>query len=134
MYITMANTIELSVPVHSFRNKAESKALIDSGATENFIDYCTVTKLRLRTRKLEKPRTIFNVDKTLNTNGSITQSCDLYANRGNKKVRQQFYVTNLGRNEIILGYPWLREFNLEINWQTANVLSPRTTLETITKG
>ena len=134
MYITKANAIELSVLVHSFGSKAESKALIDSGAIENFIDYHTVTKLWLGTRKLEKPRTVYNVDKTLNTNGSITQSCDLYVNRGNKKVRQQFYVTNLGKNEIILGYPWLREFNPEINWQMTNVLGPCTTLETITKG
>jgi hypothetical protein len=34
--------------------KAEETALVDSGATENFIDFETVARLRLRTQKLLK--------------------------------------------------------------------------------
>ena len=34
---------------------AEETALLDSGATENFIDHATVVCLRLGMKKLEKP-------------------------------------------------------------------------------
>ena len=29
---------------------------------------------------------------------------------------QKFYITNLGRDQLILGYPWLQELNPQINW------------------
>ena len=84
MYITNHNAIEIKVPLHSFGGKAEAKALVDSGATENFIDHRTVIKLRLGTRKLQKSRTVYNVDRTLNRDGTITHSCELFVKQGNK--------------------------------------------------
>ena len=45
---------------------AEETALLDSGATENFIDHATVVRLCLGTKKLEKPQQVFNVDGTYN--------------------------------------------------------------------
>jgi hypothetical protein len=42
MYIFRANRIELPLSVHSLNGMAEEKALIDSGAMENFIDEATV--------------------------------------------------------------------------------------------
>ena len=30
----------------------------------------------------------------------------------------KFLIVNLGRDRIIFGYPWLREFNPEIDWPT----------------
>jgi hypothetical protein len=31
---------------------------------------------------------------------------------------QTFFVTNLGKDQVILGYPWLEHFNLQLNWKT----------------
>src|SRR5579863_9425212 len=93
-----------------------------------------VAKLRLGTRKLPKPRLVYNIDQSINKSGTITHSCDLFVTKGNKKVQQAFYVTNLGKNEAILGYPWLQEFNPDIDWMVAKVLEPPTMIETITKG
>ena len=31
---------------------------------------------------------------------------------------QKFYITDLGCDCLILGYPWLRESNPQINWAT----------------
>ena len=67
---------------------AEETALLDSGATENFIDHATVVRLRLGMKKLEKPRQVFNVDGTYNRHGTITHTCDLLVNKGGKKERQ----------------------------------------------
>jgi hypothetical protein len=30
---------------------------------------------------------------------------------------EQFLITGLGNQKIILGLPWLREHNLEMNWK-----------------
>ena len=29
-----------------------------------------------------------------------------------------FYVANLGRDRLILGYPWFQKFNPRFNWKT----------------
>jgi len=38
--------------LYTFKGKVEECALVDSGATANFIDYKTVTRLQLGTQKL----------------------------------------------------------------------------------
>jgi hypothetical protein len=83
------------------------KALIDSGATENFIDYRTAIRWRVKTKDLRRPRKVYNVDGTENQGGIISKSCVLCVKRGERQTTQRFYVTNLGQDRIILGYPWL---------------------------
>jgi len=54
--------------------------------------------------------------------------------RGNKKERQRFYVTNLGKDRFILGYPWFRAFNPEIDWINAELKGPKLQMETLLLG
>ena len=49
-----------------YQGKAEEVALLDTGATENFIDHTTVVKLCLGMKKLPYPCQASNVDSTLN--------------------------------------------------------------------
>jgi hypothetical protein len=108
MYIFRSdNRLEVPVSLCSFKGTAEEVALIDSGATENFIDQETITRLKLGTKKMDQPIRLRNIDGTYNKAGSITHYIDLLISRGNKKVNQRFYVTNLGMDRLILGYPWL---------------------------
>ena len=39
--------------------------------------------------------------------------------------RMSFVVTNLGKQDIILGFTWLQEHNPEIDWQTRKVVMSR---------
>jgi hypothetical protein len=41
----------------------------------------------------------------------------------------QVAVTHLGKQSLILGYNWLHNHNLEINWQTKDVKMSRCPLE-----
>ena len=66
MFVNRSNSVNIKVAFSHYRGKAEETALLDSGATENFIDHTTVVKLRLGTKKLPKPRPVYNVDGTLN--------------------------------------------------------------------
>ena len=50
----------------------EETGLLDTGATESFIDHKTVARLRLGTQKLVIPRPVFNVDGSANKHGTIT--------------------------------------------------------------
>jgi len=67
----------------------------------------------------------------MNRHGTITHACDLMVKQGNKKVRQRFYVSDLGKDRFILGYPWFRAFNPDINWAEAKLKGPRIKMETI---
>ena len=73
-------TVEISI--HTWHKKAETIALLDSGATHNFIDKRAVKPLGLGTRTLSQPRLVWNVNGTPNQAGTITQYCDLWTRRG----------------------------------------------------
>jgi hypothetical protein len=74
---------------------------------------------------------VYNVDGTENQGGIISKSCVLCIRRGEQQITQQFYVTNLGQDCIILGYPWLREFNPKVNWEEGWLLGEAVMLEEI---
>ena len=93
-----------------------------------------VARLWLGTKKLPFKRTVYNVDGTLNRHGTIDRACDLLVSRGNKKIRPRFYVTNLGHDRFILGYPWFREFQLDINWANGMLRGPIIQMETLLFG
>jgi hypothetical protein len=52
MYITKRKALEIPIKFTTYHTKAEIIALVDSGATDNFIDFRMVTKLQLGTKKL----------------------------------------------------------------------------------
>ena len=92
------------------------KALLDSGATENFLDRRTVARLKLATQQLKDPRLVYNVDGSNNKAGQITHECRLKLNYRDKELEQRFFVSDLGTDRALLGYPFLREFNPNIDW------------------
>lgn len=96
--------------------KTES-ALLDSGATEIFIDPRTVERLRLPIQKLHQPRIIYNIDGTPNQAGSITHRCQLALHFGEEMKDIGFFITNLGQDRIVLGFPFLQQFNPTIDWE-----------------
>ena len=64
--------VPVSIRTHYFM--AEKKALMDSGATDNFIHPAFTKRLGLSMIPLEKPKRIYNIDNTSNKAGSITHS------------------------------------------------------------
>src|SRR5712675_1740806 len=134
MYISRFNSLIMPFDLYSAKGKKEERALVDSGATANFIDYKTVKRLGLGSKKLEQVRTVKNIDGTLNVAGNITHACDLLVSHGRKQERTRFFVTNLGGDRFIFGYPWLATFNPEINWPEAIVNGPRFRVETLVSG
>jgi hypothetical protein len=83
----------------------EETGLLDTGATESFIDHKTMVQLWLGTQKLPIIRPIYNINGTSNKGGTITHVCHLLVTRGHVKERVPFYVTNLEKDCFIFGYP-----------------------------
>ena len=52
--------------IHTIAKRAEAITLVDSGATENFMNLTYARWLKLPIHPLKKPRKIFNVDGTEN--------------------------------------------------------------------
>ena len=92
------------------------RILVDSGATDNFIDPRLITRLGLGTQPLERPRKIWNIDGTNNQAGMLTQYVDLSIRTGKREETMRFLVTSLGNEDLILGYPWLTTFEPQFNW------------------
>jgi len=85
MYISRYNSVTIPFDFVTFKGKAEEKALIDSGATENFIDKKTVERLQLGTKKLDLPRVLRNIDGTKNLAGDVSHCVDLVTSQGEKR-------------------------------------------------
>jgi len=58
VFVNKSNSIQLKVPITHYRGTAEETILLDTGATENFIDQTTVDKLRLGTKMLRLQRAL----------------------------------------------------------------------------
>ena len=91
--------------------KATERALIDSGATENFVDNATWQRMGVGRSKLPRPLRLLNVNSTENRQGEVTHRCCLRIKYNDKEDVQDFFIANLGKDRIILGYPFLRVFN-----------------------
>ena len=87
-----------------------------SGATENFITEKYTRWLRLPFKRLATPRAVYNVDGTLNKQGNIQFFTDLEVQTVQEKRMMRFFLTNLGPQNIILGYPWFAASQPKIDW------------------
>jgi hypothetical protein len=129
--VVLSKKKALNIPItfSSMQGSKTGRALIDSSATENFIDDRTARRWELPTHDLIYPKKVFNVDGTENCNGMIVKSCMLHVCRGEKQARQRFYIMNLGDDCILLGYPWLEEFDPDLDWKAGAMKGPQIELE-----
>ena len=94
------------------------KALLDSGATGNFIDKDFVCTKGISTRNISRPIPVFNVDGSPNEAGQISEVVDVVLRYKTHSERMLLAVSNLGKQSMILGYIWLKDHNPEVSWQT----------------
>ncbi|KAG6326330.1 hypothetical protein ID866_12759 [Astraeus odoratus] len=83
--------------------------LLDSGATDCFVDKRWAQERHLRLLPLPKKVPVLNVDGTTNCAGEVSHRVHLLA-------------TNLGKTSMILGHTWLQTHNPEIDWVTRKVI------------
>ena len=108
--------MQLCLFIHLSRKRAKTTALLDSGATENFISMKYAKELQLPIKQLQRPRLVYNVDGTRNKNGDIEHYTDLEMQTGDQKVWLRFFLTDLADQKAILSYPWFTANQPKIDW------------------
>jgi len=95
--------------------------LLDSGCTNSTINAIVIEKYQLATIPLAKPIGVKNADGTPNTAGMITHVADVRIRIGDHDKRLQLSVSNLGADELFLGYDWLIKHNPTIDWKKKTI-------------
>jgi hypothetical protein len=99
--------------------------LLDCGASGLFLDKDYVARHQIPTRKLSRPIPVLNVDGTPNGAGAITDVVNVILRYNDHSERTTFAVTSLGKQDMILGHPWLPQHNPEVDWKTGEVKMTR---------
>ncbi len=121
VYITKYRSMKVPVSFRTRYAMADKRILVDSGATDNFIHPKFVRRLRVGMQELECPMKIWNIDGTTNQPGRLTHFVDLLVKTGGQEKKMRFLVTDLGVEDVILGYPWLATFEPQFSWKNAMV-------------
>jgi hypothetical protein len=119
--VTIANISRnsISVPINIDSSKQTVKTLINSSTGGLFIDQNYTKNFDIN--YLDKPVKAYNVDGTENKRGTINAYVNLQFSLGKRKFKERFYVTGLGKQKIILGFPWLHKYNPNIDWKKGEV-------------
>ena len=112
-----SNSVPILINHNESKETVETLGLLDSGVGGQFIDQNYARKAGFEIKKLDKPLQALNVDGTKNKRGTITSFVELKAQINGKQMDLRLLVTGLGKQKIILGFPWLHEHNPEINWK-----------------
>ena len=110
-------SMKVPITIKTSYNTAKVPSLVDSGATDNVIHPQTVRQLCLGKSLLDKPKKLFNVDDTQNKAGNVTRYVDLRVTTNQKEWQMRFLVSDIGRESLILGYPWLAAFKPRFKWK-----------------
>ncbi len=105
--------------------EASSKAMVDTGATGDFIDQDFIRNAKLPTHKLSQPIPVYNVNGTPNEAGSIHEVMDMIMTYGGHSEQILLTVTQLGKQSMILRFSWLKKHNPEIDFCASTVKMTR---------
>ena len=95
----------------------ETAAMVDSGATALFMSKNFIRQHGIRTFPLRRSIGILNIDGTKNQAGQITHFARAKLSVDGHKQWTDFLITDLGQEGVILGLPWLRKENPEVDWE-----------------
>jgi len=105
----------VKIRLHSINDSTTINAMIDSGATEDFIDQEFCNKYQIRTKKAKSPREIYLADGEPSSMGPVTHIATVPMDIGAHREITTFQVAKLQNHEAILGMPWLKNHNPRIN-------------------
>jgi hypothetical protein len=134
-------TVDILILGESLGQKKIVKAttLLDTGAGGKFINQNFIWNQKIEMKELKYPIEVFNVDGTPNKQGTITKYTQLDLTIDGQTWSHNLLATGLGKQKIILGYPWFKQTNLDINWKECTLTwwtkqdkrkpTPETTIE-----
>jgi len=97
------------------------EALLDCRATRSLIDRDFVCSKGMNTQTLLHNIPVFNVDGSPNEAGQISEVVDVVLCYKTHSERMLLAVSRLRKQNLILGYDWLKDHNPKINWEKGKV-------------
>src|SRR5712675_2019452 len=116
VYMSLRKSMTVRTYIHLSLKRAETTALLDSGATENFMSLTYAKWLKLPIKTLHYPQPLFNVDGSTNKQGDLKFYSDLIIRTGTTRKNMRFFLLDLGNHQVILGYPWFAAFQPKVDW------------------
>jgi len=101
------------------------EALLDCGATRSLIDRDFVHSKGINTWTLSHNIPVFNVNSSPNEAGQISEVVDVVLCYKTHPERMLLAVSRLGKQNLILGYDWLKDHNPKIDWEKGEVKMTR---------
>ena len=98
-----------------------AEALLDSGENFIFIDREWARDKNIPLILLWNLIPVFNVDGTKNFAGNITHLANIIINYQGHHEQVIAEVMDLGKNQVILRYTWLKKHNPDIDWTNGEV-------------
>jgi hypothetical protein len=105
------------------RDEKEHKttAMIDCEATENFIDRRFAEQLGLPLTKKLVPRKVLTVDGRELEGGLVTHDAMVTMVINDHREEIRLHCITIGNSPIIIGLPWLRKHNPNIDWKEGKI-------------
>src|SRR5438270_1741558 len=103
------------------KEEVSINAMIDSGATEDFIDNEVCNKHGIKKSKAKQNRQIYLADGEPSAMGPVTHIAQVPMDIGAHREMATFQVANLGHHEVILGMPGLNKHSPAIDWQEKKI-------------
>jgi len=108
--------IMVQIRLHGMKRQVTINAMIDSGATEDFIDKGFCSKYNIRTTKVKTMRDVYLADSQPSAMGPITHTAKVPRDISSHRELATFQVAKLSKHEVILGMPWLKQHSPRIYW------------------
>ena len=70
---------------------------------------------------MKTPRKIENADGSLNAGGNLRYYTDFTVTTGTQSHPLRFYITDIGPDNLVLGYPWFKATNITPDWKNGTV-------------
>lgn len=111
----------MHIPALAGEKDVKINMFMDSGVGGIFIYPKVVIRLRLESKQLAKSIPVYNIDNTPNKSGKITHEVIVPVRIGTETRRIRAWVTDIGKENFILGLPWLKQENPDIDWVNGRV-------------
>ena len=124
--VALPNNRSMNFPI-SLQGKTktvDTTALIDSGATGNFMDVCLLSLNNFTLICLPEPIVTYNVDGTKNLKGTIHWKAKTVLTLKDHSDPIELMILWLSKPRVIFGMPWLQKWNPRINWGCLSMILP----------
>ena len=114
-------TMCLPIQLQGIKKTIDTTALIDLGATGNFIDPCLLSLGIFKLSWISSSIIAYNIDGTPNNKRTICWMTVISFTSGSFTDTIKFMVIQLSCPQIILSMPWLQKWNPKIDWRTFTI-------------